>query len=158
MQHRPIHRAKSLFMILRVSDSVSGPSSRCSVLRPVCSPQVFQGNEVHRNTQESACDPLSPRIRELDACDFGQNVNPDRRNSDLIDHLLPGECLRSDPIMLEAPNFLSAPTTRAEFCGELWTHTSRSFVYRGSPYFMTANPPTIKYSISNSFKSCSSSL
>ncbi len=56
---------------------------------------------MHRNTEECTCDPLSPRIRELDACDFGQNVNPDRRNSDLIDQLPPGECLRSDPIMLE---------------------------------------------------------
>lgn len=56
---------------------------------------------MHRNTEERACDPLPPRIRELDACDFGQNVNPDRRNSDLIDHLLPGERLRRDPILLE---------------------------------------------------------
>jgi hypothetical protein len=43
MQHRPIHLAKSLFMILPVSDSVSGPSSRCSVLRPVCSPRGHLG-------------------------------------------------------------------------------------------------------------------
>ena len=41
---------------------------------------------------------------------------------------------------------------------ELSTHTSRCFVWRGSVYFMTAYPPTIRYRTSKSFKSCSSSL
>ena len=56
---------------------------------------------MHWNTEESARDPFSPRIGELDAGDFGQNVNPDRRNSDLIHHLLLAECIRGNPVMLD---------------------------------------------------------
>ncbi len=73
---------------------------------------------MHRNTKECACDPLSPRIRELDACDFGQDVNPHRRDSNLLDHLLLGECLRSDPIMLEGSTKL--PERSNDTGGILW--------------------------------------
>jgi len=103
-----------------------------SLLRPkacLFANQVVQGNKMHWNAEESARDPLSPRIGELDACDFGQNINAHRSNSNLVDHLLLGECLRSDPIMVErSAKLLERPTTRREFCGELYTHTSRSFV------------------------------
>jgi len=63
--------------------------------------EVVQGNEVHRNTEEGACDPLSSRIRELDAGDLGQDVNAYWSNSNLIGHLPLGECLCSDSIMIE---------------------------------------------------------
>lgn len=63
-------------------------TTQCSFVRH----QVIQGDEVHRDAEEAPCGPFSPRLGKADACDFGENVDPDRRDSDLIDHLLVGEC------------------------------------------------------------------
>ena len=62
--------------------------------------KVIQGNEVHWNTEERAGDSLSPCIGELDASDFGQNVDAHGSNSNLIDHLLPSQCFAGDAIMI----------------------------------------------------------
>jgi len=53
---------------------------------------------MDRYTEESACDSLCPGIGELDARNFGENVNPRSDNSDLIEHLLLRFCI--DPIMI----------------------------------------------------------
>src|ERR1700693_1506861 len=98
-----------------------------SLLRPkACLLATRSSREMKcTGTPKKVLATLFPRIRKLDACDFGQNVDPHRSNSNLINHLLAGECLRCDPIMVEgSANFLSAPTTLGEVCGELCTHTS----------------------------------
>jgi len=57
----------------------------------------------------------------------------------LIGKVFLSEGFRCDSIKLcEAPKLLSASTNRREFASELCIQTSRSFVWRGSPYFMTA--------------------
>jgi len=53
--------------------------------------QVIQGDEVNRDAEEAAIDPLFPRFGKTDARDLGEDINAHRRNSDLIDHLLVGQ-------------------------------------------------------------------
>jgi hypothetical protein len=55
------------------------------------------------------------RVRgHTDSSDFGQNVNARWSNSDLIDHLLLGEGLRRDPIMLEGSTELRKRSNHPE--------------------------------------------
>ena len=62
---------------------------------------------MHRNTEESARNLISPCLSELDAGDFGENVNPDGRNPNLVDHLLVGERLGGNSVIFEgSPKFL----------------------------------------------------
>jgi len=99
---------------------------------------------MHRNTKEGTRDSIFPTISKLDRSDLGQNINSHWGNSDLIDNLSLGEGFSRNSIILKGgPNFLRASTSRWEFAAELSTHRSRSLVYRGSPYFITAKPPTI---------------
>jgi hypothetical protein len=78
---------------LRSVRSLSRPKARLLV-------KVIQGNEMHRNTEETACDLLLSRIGELDGRDFGQNINAHGSNSNLVDHLLSGECFCIYPILI----------------------------------------------------------
>jgi hypothetical protein len=65
--------------------------------------KISLGNKMRRNTKEGTANFILPSIRKLDASDCGQDVNTQRRNSNLVG----------------APNFLSAPITRMQFGSEL---------------------------------------
>src|ERR1039457_1458892 len=56
-----------------------------------------------------------------------------------------------------APNFNSGRYTRSAFSALESIHTSRSFVYRGSVYNITACPPTMRYLTPFSLKMLNSS-
>src|ERR1700685_1977081 len=56
---------------------------------------------MHRNTEETACNSLLPRIGELDGRDLGQNINAHGSDSNLVDHLLSCKGFRIYPIMLQ---------------------------------------------------------
>ena len=55
---------------------------------------------MYRNAEEGR-DSLFPCIGELDASDFGKNVDAYRRDPDLIDHLLLVECLCRYPVLVK---------------------------------------------------------
>ena len=71
---------------------------------------------------------ISPCLSKLKARESSQSVDSNRRNPNLVDHLLISEGLSRHSVIFEgSPKFLKRPDHLAEFSGELFTHTSRSF-------------------------------
>lgn len=96
-------------------DSASGPSSHCSGLKPVCWPRVSSREMKFTGTPKKVLATLFLHASgKLDSSDFGQNVNARWSNSDLIDHLLLGEGLRRDPIVLEGSTELRKRSNHPE--------------------------------------------
>src|SRR5215471_1693253 len=91
---------------------------------------------MHRNTEESACDSFFPGIVEFDPSDFAQNVYAHRSNSNLIDHLLLSECVRSDSIMLEG-------STKLLECCNHTTGILRGIVYPHVEVFGVTRLPVL---------------
>jgi hypothetical protein len=101
--------------------------------------QMIQRNEGNGNTENCSADALLPCCRELDTCDLRKDVNPNGRDADLVGYLPTRECLQGDVVRFKgSTEFLQCLEHRDEFSAEFSTHTSRSFVYRGSVYFMIA--------------------
>jgi hypothetical protein len=113
--------------------------------------RVVQREEVNQsepNPEESAANAIFHASENSTAVISDTMSIRTGCNADLIDYVAPCECFRCDSIVIErSPEFFKGLEHLERILGtELCTQISRSFVYRGSAYFVSAYPPTIRYS------------
>src|SRR6266498_2610026 len=84
--------SRVLLQILQIDTAAQGP---------LVDREVVKGDEMGGYTEDRGCDLPAPRIGKLDAGDLRQDINAHRSNSNLVDHLLPGECLCCNSIVAQ---------------------------------------------------------
>ena len=88
---------RTLREVLQIAASTQGP---------LVGQKVVQRNEMHRNTKETASDPLFPRVGEIHGRDLGKNIDAHGSDANLIDELLPSKGFGIDPVMIQrSPEF-----------------------------------------------------